>query len=137
MSDFGVPVLANLLSEADLAAIVALAQRRKYADGDLIHERGDPGVSMGVVVRGHVKLLSPRNNGREYFISLIGPGQNYGDIAIIRQNARDFSPNDACGKRGATSRRGLLLPGALLECRIWKSFIAARGRPSCGCFSVS
>lgn len=88
MTDFGVPVLASLVPPVDLAFIQSLAQRRKYADKELIHERGDRQPAMGLVVRGRVELVSPRSNGREYFVSMINAGQNYGDIAVVGRKSR-------------------------------------------------
>ena len=88
MSDFGVPPLTGLLKQDDLDLIRSLANRRSYRDGEMIHDRGDGNVAMGLVVRGAVKLVSPRKDGREIFVSFVTPGQNYGDIVAFSRGVR-------------------------------------------------
>lgn len=88
MSASGVPKLADLLSAEEMAMVAAVATRRKYRDGEIIHERGDRDQGIGVVVRGRIKLVYPRPDGLEVFSGLIHTGQNYGDAALLHCQAR-------------------------------------------------
>jgi CRP/FNR family transcriptional regulator, cyclic AMP receptor protein len=88
MSDFGAPALASLLTQDDLAFIQSLANRRAYRDGEMIHDRGDPDPAMGLVVRGRIKLITPRSCGRETFITFVNPGSHYGDIGLLDRRHR-------------------------------------------------
>ena len=76
MAVSSVPRLTELLSPDDMARIASLAARRKYRDGEIIHERGDPEDNMGVVIAGQIKLTNPRSDGAEVFSGLIHTGQN-------------------------------------------------------------
>lgn len=82
MTDFGAPVLTQLLPEEELQLLCSVAVRRCYRHGEMVHDRGDSPSYMGVVVRGSVMLVSPRCNGREIYLSRVKIGQNFGDITI-------------------------------------------------------
>jgi CRP-like cAMP-binding protein len=82
MTDFGTPAFTRLLSEEDMSFVSAMAIRRSYRDGALVHDRGDGPAEMGIVVRGSVMLISPRGNGREILLSRVKVGQNFGDVTL-------------------------------------------------------
>lgn len=84
----GVPRLSELLPPAEWALVESLAVRRKYRDGEIIHERGDQDRGIGIVIAGKVKLIYPRSDGLEVFSGLIHTGQNYGDAALLHGEAR-------------------------------------------------
>lgn len=88
MSITGVPKLYELLSPDDRALVESVAVRRKYRDGEIIHERGDEQGAIGVVVSGRVKLVNPRTDGTEVFSGLIHTGQNYGDAGLLYGETR-------------------------------------------------
>lgn len=90
MSDFGVPALAGLLPQDELALIHRLATRRTYRDGEMIHDRGDADPAMGLVLRGRIKLVTPRSSGRETFITFVNPGYHYGDIGLLDRQHRVY-----------------------------------------------
>lgn len=88
MTDFGSPLLARMLEPEDLAFVQSLAVRRTYRDGEMVHDRGDDNPGMGLIVRGRVKLVTPRSNGRENFNSFVHPGQHYGDACLLDRSRR-------------------------------------------------
>lgn len=83
-----VPRLSELLPPAEWALVESLATRRKYRDGEIIHERDDLDQAIGVVIAGRVKLINPRSDGLEVFSGLIHTSQNYGDAALLQGQAR-------------------------------------------------
>lgn len=83
-----VPRLSEILAPAEWALVESLAVRRKYRDGEIIHERDDRDPSIGIVIAGRVKLINPRSDGLEVFSGLIHTGQNYGDAALLHGQAR-------------------------------------------------
>ena len=88
VSASGVPRLPELLPPAEWALVQSLAVRRKYRDGEIIHERDDQDQTIGIVMAGRVKLINPRSDGLEVFSGLIHTGQNYGDAALLHGQAR-------------------------------------------------
>ena len=82
MRDFNAPVLTELLSLEEMNLISSLAVRRSYRAGEMIHDRGDQPAYMGVVVGGAVRLVSPRHDGREIYLTRVNAGQNFGDMTL-------------------------------------------------------
>src|SRR5262245_58059468 len=70
-------------SEADLDAVMALAVERRYADGETIFSRGDPGEGMLVVLQGRIRLSIVSTEGRELILREAEAGDVIGEIAVI------------------------------------------------------
>jgi CRP/FNR family transcriptional regulator, cyclic AMP receptor protein len=81
--DLSGPSLLDLLTPSTREWMAGLARRREYADGELVHARGDREASMYVVVRGAIRLVRIRRDGSQSFISKIGPGQHVADILLL------------------------------------------------------
>lgn len=88
MSVSSIPRLSELLPSAEWALVGSLATRRKYRDGEIIHERRERDRTIGIVIAGRVKLINPLSDGSEVFSGLIHTGQNYGDAAMLHGEAR-------------------------------------------------
>lgn len=83
MSTFGAPSLLNLISDDERRALVRLSNRVAYGNGELVHDRGDVGTALGIVVSGRVNLYRTRSNGTLVFASAVEAGQNFGDVVSI------------------------------------------------------
>ncbi len=81
-------VLLNQLSVPTRAWLAQLGQRRSYADGELIHNRGDAASSMAIVIRGQVNLMRLQADGTHTFVSAIKVGQHFGDIVMLGHRRR-------------------------------------------------
>jgi len=79
------------LPKATLERIAALAVRRIYGEGAVIFMRGDPGDSLCGVVSGRVRISASRPGGKEVFLNIIGPGESFGEIALLDGMARTAS----------------------------------------------
>lgn len=77
-----------MLSADEMALITSRATRRKYRDGEIVHERGDDRPALGVVVAGKIKLTYPCRDGQENFSGLIHTGQNFGDAVLLHSGRR-------------------------------------------------
>lgn len=84
----GPPIFVQMLSPDELALVEARATRRKYRDGEIVHERGEDRAPIGVVVAGRLKLTYPCHDGQEKFSGLIHTGQNYGDALLVHLTPR-------------------------------------------------
>lgn len=80
--------LLELLEEPARAWLAAMGQRRIYANGELIHSRGDREPAMGIVISGRVQLCRIHADGANRFISVVQPGQHYGDIVMFGRRKR-------------------------------------------------
>jgi CRP-like cAMP-binding protein len=77
-----------MLSPEEMAIITSHAIRRRYRNGEIIHERGDRQPAIGIVISGKIKLIYPCRDGQETFSGLIHTGQNYGDAALFHGESR-------------------------------------------------
>ena len=89
MQKSGLPRLTELLGADELALISSLGARKKYRNGDLIHERGEEVSAIDFVVEGTVKLVFPRKDGEDIFSGFIHTGQTYGDAACFQELQRE------------------------------------------------
>lgn len=80
--------LLQLLDEPARDWLAAKGQRRCYSDGELIHNRGDIEPSMGIVIGGQVQLCRIHADGANRFVSVVQPGQHYGDIIMFGHRKR-------------------------------------------------
>lgn len=81
-------VLLDLLSPVTRSELAALGQRSSYSDSELIHSRGDPGAGMGIVIKGRVRLCVLHANGAQTFVSMVRPGQHFGDVLLFGNHRR-------------------------------------------------
>lgn len=82
------PIFVQMLSPDELALVESRATRRKYRDGEIVHERGEGRAPIGVVVAGRLKLTYPCHDGQEKFSGLIHTGQNFGDALLVHSSPR-------------------------------------------------
>lgn len=88
MFTFGAPILLELLNEEDRKLLAIAGQRRSYHDGEVVHERGEHGFHMGVVIEGTVELYRLRIDGKVVFATSVVAGQNYGDTTSASASSR-------------------------------------------------
>jgi CRP-like cAMP-binding protein len=71
------------LSAPVLTDLAAVARRRAYRAGEVICHAGDPGDTLHVLESGHVKVTVLSQVGSEVLLSVIGPGECFGELALI------------------------------------------------------
>jgi CRP-like cAMP-binding protein len=76
--------LFRTLAEPALQELASALRHRRYARGEVVFLRGDPGVNLCIVETGRVKLtLTSEQQGREAVIALMGPGEVFGELALL------------------------------------------------------
>ena len=86
----GVPFLA-VLPPAELEALAQRAHARHYRAGTTIFHREDPGSTLHVIRKGRVKLTLTSPEGREVTVGLLGPGDFFGELALLDGGPRSAS----------------------------------------------
>src|SRR3954452_23573412 len=71
------------LGDEETDAILAHARVAKYAAGDQIVVKGDPGDSMMAVLNGHVSISTASPAGRHVILSVLHDGDIFGEIALL------------------------------------------------------
>lgn len=80
-------LLAKLDQDA-LDTLLAVASERRFTNGQVIFQKGDPGTSMMAVLSGRVRISAYSEDGREIILNMIDAGQLFGEIALLDGKAR-------------------------------------------------
>jgi CRP/FNR family transcriptional regulator, cyclic AMP receptor protein len=76
------PLFAQLTS-VELDRVAALLRRRRYRAGEPVFREGDPGTAFYVIDSGEVKILLGGSEGKEVVLSLLVPGEFFGELALL------------------------------------------------------
>jgi CRP-like cAMP-binding protein len=81
------PLLADLPPE-DVRTLLSIARRRTFSRSEVVFHRDDPADSLHLVVRGRfgARVLTPL--GDSVLVDVLGPGQSFGELALISPEAR-------------------------------------------------
>jgi CRP/FNR family cyclic AMP-dependent transcriptional regulator len=81
------PLLSGLPAE-DARRLLAIARRRTFAKAEVVFHREDPADSLHLVVRGRfgARVLTPL--GDSVLVDVLGPGQSFGELALLLPDAR-------------------------------------------------
>jgi CRP-like cAMP-binding protein len=109
-----VPLFAEL-SDEELGSLGAALRRRRFARGEVIFLAGDPGDALYVIERGRVKIALSSPDGKEVVLTLLGPTDFFGDLALLDGEPRSA---DAIAADDTTT--------ALLSRRDFLRFVEAR-----------
>lgn len=88
------PLLADLPAD-DVRELLAIARRRTFSKGEVVFHRDDPAESLHLVVRGRfgARVLTPL--GDSVLVDVLGPGQSFGELALLLPEARRSATVDA------------------------------------------
>lgn len=85
-----VPLFAGFPDE-QLRALATLVTRRSAPRSSLIMAAGDATESLYVVISGRLKVMMGDAEGKEVILSLIGPGEFFGEMGLIDDSPRSAS----------------------------------------------
>jgi CRP/FNR family cyclic AMP-dependent transcriptional regulator len=71
------------LEPSQLRQLTNYARIRHFAAGKTIFAKGDPGTALFAVAAGKVKISVPSRDGREAMFNILGPGEIFGEIALL------------------------------------------------------
>jgi CRP-like cAMP-binding protein len=77
-----VPLFSGL-SDPVLASIAQLAVRKRYEPRETIVQQSEDGGELFVIVEGHLKATSAGADGRDIALSIMGPGEVFGEISLL------------------------------------------------------
>jgi CRP-like cAMP-binding protein len=82
-----VPLFSEL-TEADLEALARLTSRRRYPKDGVVFFENEVGDTLFVVVEGRIKVTILGDDGREIILSVLGPGEFFGEMALLDHEPR-------------------------------------------------
>jgi CRP-like cAMP-binding protein len=71
------------LSDDELSKVARLLKEQKVRENETVFNQGDPGDSLYVVLQGRVRIATSDNFGRERVLAFYGPGEFFGDMAVL------------------------------------------------------
>jgi len=80
--------LFGQLAAPDLDRVAAISRERSYPRNSVILFEDDPGDALYVVADGQVKVVLIGEDGREVILSVMGPGEFFGEMALIDDEPR-------------------------------------------------
>src|ERR1700674_3897202 len=91
------PIFCDLDSEA-FDQLCRYAKHTTLRRGATICSKGDPGNSLFAVISGTVKISTSSADGRSAILNLIGPGEIFGEIALLDglERTADATANTNC-----------------------------------------
>lgn len=85
-----VPMFATF-SQDQLRALVTMISRRSAPRGSAIMLAGDPTDSLYIVISGRLKVMMGEADGKEVILSILGPGEFFGEMGLIDDSPRSAS----------------------------------------------
>ena len=91
------PIFADLEPDA-FDQLCRYAKHSTLKRGASLFSKGDPGISLYAVISGTVKMSISSPDGRNAILNIIGPGEIFGEIALLDGGARsaDAIANSNC-----------------------------------------
>ena len=68
---------------AEIDEIITFATERRFPRGTTIMSKGEPGSSMMAVLAGRIRIGNVSHEGKEVTLNVIGPGEIFGEIALL------------------------------------------------------
>jgi len=65
-------------------SLVAAAHRRRFRAGEVVFHQGDPSDVLFVLRRGHAAVRVTTPGGDEVTLAVLGPGEEFGELALLR-----------------------------------------------------
>ena len=85
-----VPLLAGF-QEDDLRMLTGVVTRRSAPRSSIIMAAGDPTDSLYIVISGRLKVMMGDSDGKEVILSILGPGEFFGEMGLIDDSPRSAS----------------------------------------------
>ena len=81
------PLLSDLEPE-DVRHLLSIARRRTFGRGDIVFHRDDPADSLHLIARGRFAARVATPQGDSVLLEVLGPGQSFGELALLLPGAR-------------------------------------------------
>ena len=90
-----IPLFSGL-SDESLAHLSGHIQHQQYTRNAIIFNEGDQSDSLYIVNQGKIKIYISNNEGQDMLLKTLGPGDYFGELALIDQEPRTASAKTQC-----------------------------------------
>jgi len=80
--------LLKHLDQGEFENLLEFAKLRRARAGEVLFQKGDPGDGLLAILKGRIKISTLSAEGREVVLNIMGPGELFGEIALIDGKAR-------------------------------------------------
>ncbi|HXZ50652.1 MAG TPA: Crp/Fnr family transcriptional regulator [Burkholderiales bacterium] len=85
-----VPLFAGF-PEEQLRTLTTMVNRKSLPRGAMVMAAGDPTDSLYIVISGRLKVMMSDADGKEVILSILGPGEFFGEMGLIDDAPRSAS----------------------------------------------
>jgi CRP-like cAMP-binding protein len=82
----------------------------KIAKGSILFKEGDDGEHLYVIVEGKIKLGTSSGDGRENLLSILGPGERFGELSLFDPGPRTSSATAVTDAKVLSLSHGKVIP---------------------------
>ena len=79
------------LGDSEVGKIARLLKEHKVSENEIIFNQGETGDALYIVLQGRVRIASTDSFGRERVLAFYGPGEFFGDMAVLTGAPRSAS----------------------------------------------
>jgi len=79
------------LKADELQALDATSSTRSFPKNTVVIHENDPADSLFVIESGKVKVYCSDKNGKEFIMNTLGPGDYFGELALLDDSTRSAS----------------------------------------------
>jgi CRP/FNR family cyclic AMP-dependent transcriptional regulator len=72
----------------DVRRLTSIARRRRFARGEVVFHRDDPGDSLHLIVKGRFAVRNMTPLGDTVTVAVRGPGDSFGEMALVNADHR-------------------------------------------------
>jgi hypothetical protein len=112
---FGAVQVLIVVGVVIFVVVAMLSQRamvlEQFSPGHVIFKEGDPGRHVYVIKSGTVEVVSRRPDGGAEVVDRLGPGDHFGDVALLRRNL----PHRATVRTVTEAQVFRISPGAFVQ----------------------
>ncbi len=79
------------LDERELSAVASVAKSRRHAKDEVVFHEDESGDVFCLIRSGHVKVTMVSPEGKEIILSMLGPGDFFGEMSLLDDEPRSAS----------------------------------------------
>lgn len=95
------PLLENV-PEREVRDLIAIARRRRFARGEVVFHQDDPADTLHLVDKGRFAVRGIGQRGDAVMLSVVGPGDMFGELALVDGEASRRSATVSALEGGET-----------------------------------
>jgi CRP/FNR family cyclic AMP-dependent transcriptional regulator len=113
------------MTETEHKRLAALTTVRQFRRGQIVFAEGDSGDSLLVVISGRLKCYSTSDQGDEFLLAVVGPGEVLGELTLADGGVRSASVSAMIASSVLRLPRDEVIAAAVAEPALMQSLLVA------------